>query len=349
MSGFEIAGRSIGPGEPAWIIAEMSANHQGDIGRARELIHAIKDSGADAVKLQTYTPDTLTINCDKPWFRIGSGTLWEGRRLYELYGEATTPWEWHAELFALAQSLGLVCFSSPFDATAVDFLKPLAPPVWKIASFELVDIPLIEYVAACGQPVIMSTGMANLDEIGDAVSAVRRSGVPLALLKCTSAYPSPPEAMNLRTIPDLADRFGVPTGLSDHTLGITAPVAAVALGACLIEKHFTLSRDEPGPDSAFSLEPHEFRSMVEAVRTAEAALGKVTYERTDKEQASVVFRRSLFVVQDVRAGDVFSKDNVRSIRPGNGLPPKAYPEVLGRRATCDVERGTPLSWEMIGE
>jgi pseudaminic acid synthase len=347
MPCFSINGRHIGPGHPAWLIAEMSANHHQDLAEARDLIHAMHESGADAVKLQTYTPDTMTIDCDQPHFQVGPGTIWEGRRLHELYRQACTPWEWQAELFELARQLGMDCFSTPFDCTSVDFLEELQPPCYKIASFELVDLPLIEYVASRGRPIIMSTGMGTVDEIDDAVQVVRRAGVPLALLKCTSAYPAPPESMNLRTIPDLANRFGVPAGLSDHTLGSEVAIAAVALGACVIEKHFTLSRAKSGPDSAFSMEPHEFQAMVTSVRNTEAALGQVSYCRSDAEQASTVFRRSLFAVQDIRAGEPFTTSNVRCIRPGNGLPPKHLNHVLGQLATVDIRRGTPLSCEHL--
>lgn len=347
MKQFQINNRTISDDGPTYIIAEMSANHHQEISLARELVHAMREAGADAVKLQTYTPDTMTIDCDAEQFRVGAGTLWEGRQLHELYAQAATPWEWHAELFELARSLEMDCFSSPFDKTAVDFLETLDPPAWKIASFELVDIPLIEYVASKGRPMIMSTGMGTLKEIGEAVEVVQRADVPLALLKCTSAYPAPPSAMNLRTIADMAQRFDVVAGLSDHTMGMAVPVAAVALGARIIEKHFTLTRQRPGPDSAFSLEPDEFRAMVEAVRVAEAALGQISYERTEREQASLAFRRSLFVVADIAAGDPFTNENVRAIRPGDGLPPKHLTEVLGRRATRSVVRGTPLSWELV--
>lgn len=343
-----IAGRPIGPGHPTYIIAELSANHNQDLQQAIRLIEAAKEAGADAIKLQTYTPDTLTIDSDKEFFRI-QGTIWEGKNLYKLYGEAFTPWEWHAQLKRAAEDLGLHLFSTPFDPSAVDFLSELDVPAFKIASFEVVDLPLVARIAATGKPIIMSTGMATLAEIDDAVQAIRAAGgQELALLKCTSAYPSPPEAMNLRTIPHLAAAFDLPVGLSDHTLGVAVPVAAVSLGACIIEKHFTLSRAVPGPDSAFSLEPHEFRQMVDEVRVAERALGIVSYAVTEAEQPSRVFRRSLFVVQDVRAGEEFTAENVRSIRPGYGLAPKFLPEVLGRRATRDIERGTPLSWGLIG-
>lgn len=348
MTTIDIAGRRVGPGQPAYIVAELSANHNQDFDEAARLVRAAAECGADAVKLQTYTPDTLTINCDGDHFRIGKGTIWEGKNLYALYGEAYTPWEWQPKLKVIAEGLGLALFSTPFDSTAVGFLQEMGVPAYKIASFEIVDLQLIREAAATGKPLIMSTGMATLEEIDEAVRAARESGAEeIALLKCTSAYPSPPEEMNLRTIPDLAARFDVVAGLSDHTLGIAVPTAAVALGACMIEKHFTLSRAVPGPDSAFSLEPHEFKAMVEAVRTTERALGRVNYAPTEHEAASRVFRRSLFVVQDVDKGAVLTQDNVRSIRPGNGLPPKHLHDVIGRRAKRDIERGTPLDWELI--
>ena len=343
----EVEGRHIGPGYSTYIVAEMSANHNQDFGQAVKILEAAKEAGADAVKLQTYTSDTLTIDCDNEYFRI-KGTLWESRTFYDLYGEAYMPWEWQPRLKEVADSLSIALLSTPFDETAIDFLEKINLPAHKVASFELVDLPLIRKVAQTGKPTIMSTGMASSEEIDEAVRAFREAGgTQLALLKCTSAYPAPPEEMNLRTIPDMAARFGVPSGLSDHTLGIAVPVAAVALGACIIEKHFTLSRSIPGPDSAFSLEPHEFKAMVEAVRTTEKALGRVSYEVTAKEKASRAFRRSLFVVQEVKAGDMFTEMNVRSIRPGYGLPPKYLSEVLGQRAACDILRGTPLAWQHV--
>jgi len=349
MNYMDIGGsRHIGWGEPVYIVAELSANHNQDFEQAVALIHAAKEAGADAVKLQTYTPDTLTIPSDKEYFRIGGGTLWDGRTLYDLYGEAYMPWEWQPRLKEIADEIGIDLFSTAFDPTAVDFLEEMGVPLHKVASFEIVDIPLIEKMARTGKPLIMSTGMATLGEIEEAVQAARRAGATqIALLKCTSAYPAPPEEMNLRTIPHLAEAFGVPVGLSDHTLGIAVPVTAVALGACIVEKHFTLSRQIPGPDSAFSLEPAEFRAMVEAIRIAERALGQVHYEVTERERASQVFRRSLFVVQDVKAGEVLTEENVRSIRPGHGLPPKHLPDVLGRRAARDMGRGTPLTWDCV--
>ncbi len=346
--GFTINGRSVGLGSPTYIIAEMSANHAQDYSLAVKILHAMMGAGADAVKLQTYTPETLTIDCANEFFVIGQGTLWEGKNLYQLYAEAYTPWEWHEGLKAEAEKLGLDFFSTPFDFTSVDFLEELGVPAYKIASFEIVDIPLIERVAATQKPIIMSTGMASLSEIDDAVRAARNAGCKeLALLKCTSAYPAPPEEVNLRRIPHMAEAFGLPAGLSDHTLGIEVPVAAVALGACIIEKHFTLSRDTPGPDSAFSLEPHEFRAMVDAVRVTEKALGRVSYELTEKEQASKVFRRSLFAVRDIEKGEEFTSENVRSIRPGNGLPPKYLHWVLGAVSSQRISRGMPISWEHL--
>ncbi|MBX3054995.1 MAG: pseudaminic acid synthase [Anaerolineae bacterium] len=345
---FRISEREIGAEHPAYVIAEMSANHDQDFERAVTLLQVAKESGADAVKLQTYTPDSITIQCDNNYFQIKSGTLWDGRTLYDLYGDAYMPWEWQPKLQAVAQELGLHLFSTPFDETAVDFLETMNVPAYKIASFEVVDIPLIRRIARTGKPIIMSTGMATLAEIDEAVQTIRQEGnTQLALLKCTSAYPAPPEEMNLRTIPHLAAAYGVPVGLSDHTLGIAAPVTAVALGAAIIEKHFTLSRNVPGPDSAFSLEPQEFKAMVEAIRAAEKALGQVQYDVTAREQASRVFRRSLFVVKDVKAGEPFTTENVRSIRPGHGLHTRYLAEIIGRRAAYDVAPGTPVQWDMV--
>lgn len=340
--------RTIGRGHPVYIIAEMSANHGQVFDEAVKIMHAAKDAGADAIKLQTYTPDTITIDCDREYFRIGKGTIWEGRNLYDLYKEASTPWEWQPKLKEIANGIGLDFFSTPFDDTAVDFLEEMKVPAYKIASFELVDIPLIQCVAKTGKPIIMSTGMATLAEIDEAVKAAKEAGVKeIALLKCTSAYPALPAEMNLRTIPHLADAFGLPVGLSDHTLGIAVPVAAVALGACIVEKHFTLSRAVQGPDSAFSLEPHEFKAMVEAIHIAEKAIGKVSYEVTDHEVASRVFRRSLFVVKDMKVGQQFTEENLRSIRPGYGLHTRYFDSIMGRCPTKDIFRGTPMSWELV--
>lgn len=346
----EISGRRIGNGAPVYVIAELSANHRQSFDSAMKLVHAAAEAGADALKLQTYTPDTLTIDSSEEQFQLGKGTPWEGKSLYQLYGEAYTPWEWQPRLAETARALGMQCFSTPFDDTAVAFLERMEVPAYKIASFELVDHALVRRVAATGKPLILSTGMASLEEIHEAVDAFRSSGgQELILLKCTSAYPSLPEEMNLRTIPHLAETFGVPVGLSDHTLGIAAAVTAVALGACIIEKHLTLRRSDGGPDAAFSLEPAEFKAMVEAIRVAEKALGQVNYEVTDKEAASRIFRRSLFAVKDIRQGEQFTEQNIRSIRPGYGLAPKHLEEVLRRRAKVRLERGTPLKWQDVAE
>jgi pseudaminic acid synthase len=346
----KIGERIIGAGQPVYVIAEVSGNHRQDFDLAVQIVHAAKEAGADAVKLQTYTPDTITIASDRKEFRIASGTIWDGRTLYELYDEAYMPWEWQPRLRKLANDIGLDLFSSPFDSTAVDFLEQMNVPAHKLASFELVDIPLIQKVARTGKALIISTGMSTVEEIEEAVQTARRAGATqIALLKCTSSYPAPAEEMNVRTIPELARRFGVPAGLSDHTMGIAVPVAAVALGACIIEKHLTLSRSEPGPDSAFSLEPEEFKAMVDAVRVAEKALGEIHFGISAKEASSRVFRRSLFVVQDVKRGDQFTAENVRSIRPGQGLHTRHLTELMGRHAACDIERGTPLSWDLVKE
>jgi N-acetylneuraminate synthase len=350
MGGFAIGQRSIGPGHPVYIVAEISANHHQDFNQAVNIIQAAKDAGADAVKLQTYTPDTITIRSDREEFRIGGGTLWDGRTLYELYGEAYTPWEWQPKLKQIADDLGLDLFSSAFDPSAVDFLEKMNVPAHKVASFELVDIPLIRKMAATGKPLIVSTGMGTLEEIEEAIQAARQAGArQIALLKCTSVYPATPDDMNLRTIPALASRLGVPVGLSDHTTGTSAPVAAVALGACIVEKHITLSRAQEGPDTAFSLEPQEFKAMVEAVRTAERALGEVHFGAGSREFSSRIFRRSLFVVEEIKQGDLFNRDNVRSIRPAHGLHTRHLPQILGKRAARDIGRGTPLSWELIDD
>lgn len=344
MCDFEINKRAVGPGYPTYVIAEMSANHGQDLSKARDLVYAAKAAGADAIKLQTYTPDTMTIDSEQPHFQIGPGSIWEGQKLYDLYREAHTPWAWHEELFELAREIKLDCFSSPFDRTAVDFLETLNPPCYKVASFELVDLPLIRYIASKGRPMIISTGMGSKTEIAQAVEAVRAFDTPLCLLKCTSAYPAPPESMNLLTIPDLAAQFAVISGLSDHTLGTEVAVAAVALGARVIEKHFTLDRSEPGPDSSFSLEPDEFKQLVDTVRKTELALGQISYQRSEKEQASLKFRRSLFVIKDIQPGELFTEDNVRAIRPGHGLPPKHINDILGTPAMGQIRKGTPLAW-----
>lgn len=346
----DIGSRRVGPGQPVYIIAEMSANHNQDYNQAVEILRAAKACGADAIKLQTYTPDTLTIDADKEYFMIGGGTLWDGRTLHDLYGEAYMPWDWQPKLKRIAEEEGLDLLSTAYDDTALAFLEELGVPAHKVASFENIDLPLIENMARTGKPLIISTGMASLEEIREAVETARSAGAQqIALLKCTSAYPSPPEEMNLRTIPELEKTFEVVTGLSDHTIGIAVPVASIALGACIIEKHFTLTRSIPGPDSSFSLEPPEFKAMVDAIRTVEKALGGVHFGDGQLESNSKTFRRSLFVVKDVKAGEPLTSDNVRSIRPGHGLPPKHLRDVLGRRAARDLERGTPLDWSLIGE
>lgn len=346
--GINIGTRQVGTGHPVYVVAEISANHHQRFDEAVKLLKAAKEAGADAVKLQTYTPDTITINCNNSYFQVQPGSPWAGRNLYDLYREAYTPWEWQGRLKEIAEGLGLGCFSTPFDATAVEFLEGLNMPAYKIASFELVDLPLIRRVAKTGKPIIVSTGAASLEEIDEAVRAARAQGTKeVALLVCTSAYPAPPGAMNLRRIPHLAETFNVVVGLSDHTLGIAVPIAAVALGASIIEKHFTLSRSIPGPDSAFSLEPEEFKAMVNAVRMAEKAMGSVSYGESEAESASRAYRRSLFVVKGMKAGEVFTEENIRSIRPGHGLHTRHLHEVLGQRAACDIERGTPLTWDLV--
>ncbi|WP_214781720.1 pseudaminic acid synthase [Exiguobacterium sp. S3] len=331
-----------------FIIAELSANHNQDIQLALDTIKAAKDSGADAIKLQTYTPDTITIQSSKEYFTIKSGTIWDGRTLYDLYQEAYTPWEWHKELMDYAKELDIVCFSSPFDPTAVDLLESLQVPAYKIASFEITDLPLIEYVASKNKPIIISTGIATLQEIEDAVSVCRKVGnEQIILLKCTSAYPAKIEDANLLTMQNMKETFSVEVGLSDHTLGITAPIVSVALGAKVIEKHFILDKSIGGPDASFSLEPHEFKAMVDAVREAEQALGRVDYQLNEKKVKNREFARSLFVVKDIQAGEVFTTEHVRSIRPGHGLAPKHIDSILGKVARKDIERGTPMSWNLI--
>jgi len=325
----------------------MSGNHNHDFDRAVRIVEAAAEAGADAVKLQTYRPDTITIDCNKKPFQI-EGTLWDGRTLYDLYEEAYTPWDWQPKLQKIAHDLGLDLFSTPFDASAVDFLEGMDVPVYKIASFENADLPLIRKVARTGKPAIMSTGMATLADLDESVRAFREAGgKELALLACTSAYPAPPDEMHLRRIPHLSETFDVVAGLSDHTMGVEVPVASVALGAGIIEKHMTLSREDDGPDSDFSLEPDEFADMVNAVRTTRSAIGGVCYGVTKREQESQVFRRSLFAVEDINEGESLTRANVRSIRPGHGLKPKYFDDVLGRTAACDIERGTPLSWSHV--
>jgi pseudaminic acid synthase len=343
----EIGNSGIGAGQPVYFVAEMSANHNRDLEQAIRIVDAAKDAGANAIKLQMYTPDTLTIDCGSPHFQI-QGTPWSGQTLYDLYSQACMPWDWYPRLKEAADDLEMDLFATAFDGTAVEFLEEMGAPAFKIASFEIVDLPLLRMVARTGKPIILSTGMATLAEIDEAVRTVRASGCDqLALMKCTSAYPSQPEDMNLRAISHLADTYNLPVGLSDHTTELATPIAAVCLGASLVEKHLTLSRSEPGPDSAFSLEPHEFERMVEEVRKAESAVGEVCYGVGDREAGSRVFRRSLFVVKDVKLGEPYSRDNVRSIRPGNGLHTRYLADVIGRRAVRDVRRGTPLSWDLV--
>lgn len=338
-----IEGRRVGPEQPPYIVAEVSANHNGSLERAREIITMAHEQGADAVKLQTYTPDTMTIDCDRDEFMISEG-LWQGYSLYDLYKWAQTPFEWQEELFSHARSLGITVFSTPFDETAVELLNNLDAPAYKIASFENVDLPLIARTAQTHRPLIISTGMADLEEIHTAVECARDNGCrQLALLHCISAYPAPIEQANLRTISDLAGRFGVVVGLSDHTLGTTAAVASIALGASIIEKHVILDRSEGGPDAPFSLEPSELRQLVNETNAAWSALGTPNYERLPAEQPNVVFRRSIFVVRDIKAGEAFTQENLKIIRPGNGMAPRYYQDILGTRAVRDMKRGDPLT------
>lgn len=335
--------------DKTYIIAEMSANHAGSISRAKEIIHAAKEAGADCIKIQTYTPDTITIDCDNKYFQITEGT-WKGENLYKLYGKAYTPWEWQAELKEEAQKVDLDFLSTPFDKTSVDFLESIGIEFYKIASFELVDIPLIKYVASKGKPIIMSTGMGSLGEIEDAVNAIRLQGNnQIALLKCSSAYPAISDDMNLKTMVNMAETFGASVGLSDHSMGSLGAVTAVAMGAQIIEKHFCLSRDIENPDSSFSMEPKEFAAMVTDIRTVERAIGKVSYGVTEQEKNNVAFRRSIFVVKDVKKGEIFTEENIRVIRPSNGLAPKHYDDVIGKVSSKDIKRGMPLSFNMIGE
>jgi pseudaminic acid synthase len=330
-----------------YIIAELSANHNGDIKRALESIKVAKECGADAVKIQTYTADTITIKSDREEFQIKGG-LWDGYDLYSLYKEAETPYKWHKFLFDYAKEIGITIFSSPFDFTAVDLLEELNAPAYKIASPEIIDLPLIKRVAQTGKPMIISTGMANLEEIGEAVEVAKGNGCKdLVLLHCISSYPAPVEQSNLRTIPDLVKRFGILSGLSDHTMGTTVATTSVALGACVIEKHFTLSRNDKGPDSEFSLEPDELKRLCQDTKIAWQSLGVAGYSLRESEEIGHGFRRSLYAVQDIQQGEKFTKDNIRSIRPGLGLKPKYYEQILGKVAKCDIGYGTPFSWEFI--
>lgn len=344
----KIKNKKIGKNFPIFIIAELSGNHLQKYDNAIKLIKIAKEAGVDAIKLQTYTPDTITIDCDNEYFQIKQGTLWDGQTLYQLYKKAYTPWEWQPKLKKIADEEGLIFFSSVFDKSSVDFLEEIDVPAYKIASFEITDIPLIEYAASKGKPIIMSTGIATLSDIEDAVNACKRMGnEQIALLKCVSAYPTPLEDVNLRTIPNLANTFKTVVGLSDHTLGISAPIASVALGACIIEKHLTLDRSLGGPDAAFSLEPDEFKAMVKSVREVEKALGEVSYDLTEKMKKSREFSRSLFVVKDIKAGEIFTEENVRSIRPGYGLAPKYLEVILGKKAKNDIKKHTPLKWDSV--
>lgn len=338
----------IGKEKPAYIIAEMSGNHAGSIENAKAIIGAAKEAGADCIKLQTYTPDTLTIDCSNQYFNINSGT-WKGENLYRLYERAYTPWEWHAELKAEAGHVGIDFFSTPFDVTAVDFLEGLGVDFYKIASFEMVDIPLIEYVASKGKPIIMSVGMASLAEIEDAVEAIRRQGNnQIALLRCASAYPAITDEMNLMTMKNMGETFDVPVGLSDHSMGSVGAVTAVALGAKVIEKHFCLDRAIENPDASFSMNPKEFKQMVTDIRQAEKAIGTIKYGVSEQEKTSIVFRKSIFSVKDIKKGEKITTENIRVIRPGYGLQPKYYKEILGQQALQDIKRGMPITLEKIG-
>lgn len=342
-----IDNRKIGPDHPPYIIAELSANHNGDINRAYQIMEAAKRAGADAIKLQTYTHETITMNCDTEEFQIHGG-LWDGQSLYQLYQGAHMPWEWHQPLFSKAKELGITIFSSPFDFTAVDLLEDLQVPAYKIASFELIDLPLIKRVAQTGKPVIMSTGMANQQEIQEAVDCARENGCKeLIVLHCVSGYPTPSEQYNLRTVADISERYQVLSGLSDHTIDNATAVASVVLGACLIEKHVTLDRSGGGPDDSFSLEPNELAQLCKDTKTAWLALGGVNYERTEAEKGNVKFRRSLYVVKDIKQGEKLTKDNIRSIRPGFGLAPKYYDSVLGTTAKQEIKSGTALKENMF--
>ncbi len=354
MSEFEfneeikIGNKTVGEGHPALIVAELSGNHNGDYNRAVEIIHAAAEAGADAVKLQTYTADTITIDCDKPWFMTSEGSLWEGRTLHDLYKEAYTPWEWHEGLMQEAKKLGLLCFSSPFDPTAVDYLENLDVPAYKIASFEINDIPLIRKIAKLHKPIIFATGIAYEEDIELALKTCYEEGnKDVFLLKCVSAYPTPYSMVNLRMMQYLRDKYDCVVGLSDHTPGSTVPVGSIALGSHMIEKHLTLNRSAGGVDDAFSMEPQEFAQMVKDVRIMEEALGAYDYKLTKGQISERRLSRSLFVVKDIKAGEEITTENVRSIRPGNGMHTKHYEEVLGKKAVNDIEKGTPLSWELI--
>lgn len=348
MKSINIDNKIISTESPSFIIAEISANHNQDIEIAKKMIKEAKRVGADAVKIQTYTADTITLDCDNEYFQIKQGTIWDGKTLHKLYQEAYTPWEWHKELMDVAKEENIICFSTPFDKSAVDFLEELEVPAYKIASFEITDIPLIKYAASKGKPMIISTGIATIEEIEEAVESCKSVGnEQVILLKCTSAYPAPLEEINLKTIPNISETFDVIAGLSDHTLGVTVPVGAVALGAKVIEKHFILDRSMGGPDAVFSLDIDEFSEMVKAIRDLEKALGKVTYSLSEKSLKSREFSRSLFISEDVKAGDRITEKNVRSVRPGYGLSPKHLEKILNRRFKDDYKKGTPLDWTLI--
>jgi len=346
-----IGKKKVGHGQPTFIIAELSGNHNHDIKRAYAMIDAAVDAGVDAIKLQTYTPDTMTIDCDNDYFQVKVNDAWKGKTLYSLYQEACTPWEWHAELKKYAESKGVIIFSTPFDISAVDFLETLDMPLYKISSFETGDIEFIEHVGKTGKPVLISRGLTSLKELERAVSALNKVGCrDVGILQCISSYPATPDQMNLATIPDIANRFGVVAGLSDHSmdsLGIVVPLVAVSLGASIVEKHFTLKRSDGGPDAAFSLEPQEMKSLVKTIREAEKAIGKPTYDMGKKEAENLVFRRSIFITKDIKKGDLLTRDNIKVIRPGYGLAPVHLTEVLGREIKVDIKRGTPLTWEML--
>ena len=346
----KIGNKEIGSGHPVFIVAELSGNHQGSLEKAKEIVKAACEAGADAIKTQTYTPDDLTIDCSKELFQVKVNPAWQGRTLYGLYQEAHTPYEWQPELKKVAESYGIPLFSSVFDEKAVDFWEKMGAPAYKVASFEIGDLELLKKIANTKKPVIMSRGMALIEEIELALKTFRENGAPeVAILHCVSSYPARPEEMNLATIPDIKERFGVVTGLSDHTLGTDAAIASVPLGASIIEKHFTANRADGGVDAGFSLEPQEFKELVRAVRIVEKSIGKVQYGSGVREAENIVFRRSLFVVKDVKAGQEFTRENIRSIRPGYGLAPKLLPEILGKKAVKDIERGTPLTEDLIAD
>lgn len=346
----KIGKKEISPTSPTFIIAEMSANHMMDYERAVKIIEAAKEAGADAIKLQTYTPDTITMDCDKSYFQITQGTIWDGTTLHKLYQTAYTPWEWQPKLKKIAEEMGLICFSSPFDFTAIDFLEEINVPAYKVSSFEINDIPFIRKIARTKKPIIISTGVAYLEDIERAVKTCKEEGnEDVILLKCTSAYPSPYEEINLKVIPHMSETFQCITGLSDHTMGTAVSVAGVAIGAKVIEKHLTLSRNDGGADGTFSMEPDEFKKMVDEIRMVEKAIGHITYDLTQKQKKSREHARSLFVVEPIKKGDIFTEKNIRSIRPAFGLHTMYYEDILGKRATQDIEKGTPLQWNLIKE